>query len=81
MLIRPAADGRPGVRIESFGRFQIYYPPNRQGLTLPLADDDKALDDVPGLGEIGNDAVGGALDDARPGRDVAEPDARVVGDA
>jgi hypothetical protein len=40
-----------------------------------------ALDDVPGLGEIGNDAVGGALDDARPGRDVAEPDARVVGDA
>jgi len=42
MLIRTAADGRPGVRTtQSFGRFQIYYPPNRWGLTLPLADDDK----------------------------------------
>ena len=39
------------------------------------------LDDVPGLGEIGDDAVGGALGDARPGRDVAQPHARVVGDA
>jgi hypothetical protein len=35
-------------------------------------------DDVPGLGEIGDDAVGGALGDARPGRDVAQPHARVV---
>ena len=39
------------------------------------------LDDVPGLGEIGGDAVGGALGDARPGRDVAQPYARVAGDA
>ena len=39
------------------------------------------LDDVPGLGEIGDDAVGGALGDTRPGRDVAQPHARVVGDA
>jgi hypothetical protein len=29
MLIRTAADGRPGVRTtQSFGRFQIYYLPN-----------------------------------------------------
>ena len=39
------------------------------------------LDDVSGLGEIGNDAIGGVLGDARPGRDVAQPHARVVGDA
>ena len=39
------------------------------------------LDDVPGLGEIGDDAGGGALADARPGRDVPQPHARVVGDA
>jgi hypothetical protein len=39
------------------------------------------LDDVPGPDEIGDDAVGGALGDARPGRDVAQPHARVVGDA
>jgi hypothetical protein len=39
------------------------------------------LDDVPGLGEIGDDAVGGALGDARPGRDVAQPHALVVGNA
>jgi hypothetical protein len=38
-------------------------------------------DDVPGLGEIGDDAVGLALGDARPGRDVAQPHARVAGDA
>jgi hypothetical protein len=31
------------------------------------------LGDVPGLDEIGDDAVGGALGDARPGRDVAQP--------
>ena len=31
------------------------------------------LDNVPGLGEIGDDAVGGPLGDARPGRDVAQP--------
>jgi hypothetical protein len=30
------------------------------------------LDDVPGFGEIGDDAVGGALGDARPGRDVSQ---------
>jgi hypothetical protein len=39
------------------------------------------LHDVPGLGEIGDDAVGGAPGDGRPGRDVAQPHARVVGDA
>ena len=39
------------------------------------------LGDVFGLDEIGDDAVGGALGDARPGRDVAQPHARVVGDA
>jgi hypothetical protein len=33
------------------------------------------LDDVPGLGEIGDDAVGGGPGDARPGRDVAQPHA------
>ena len=30
------------------------------------------LDDVPGLGEIGDDAVSGALGAARPGRDVGQ---------
>jgi hypothetical protein len=39
------------------------------------------LDDLPGLGEIGDDAVGGAPGDARPGRDVAQPHAGVVSDA
>jgi hypothetical protein len=39
------------------------------------------LDDVSGLGEVGEDAVGGALGDACSGRDVAQPYARVVGDA
>jgi hypothetical protein len=39
------------------------------------------LDDVPGFGEIGDDLMGGALGDARPGRDVAQLHARVVGDA
>ena len=39
------------------------------------------LDDVLGPGEIGDDALGGALGDARPGGDVAQPHARVVRDA
>ena len=39
------------------------------------------LDDVAGLGEVGDDAVGGALGDADSGRDVAQPHARVAGDA
>ena len=39
------------------------------------------LDDVFGLGEIGDDAVCGGAGDARPGRDVAQSHARVVGDA
>ena len=39
------------------------------------------LDDVSGLGEIGDDAVGDVPGDAGPGRGVAQPHARVVGDA
>ena len=39
------------------------------------------LHDVPGLSQIGDDTVGAALGDAHPGRDVAQPHARVVGDA
>jgi len=39
------------------------------------------LDDISGLGEISDDAVGGAITDARPVRDVAQSHARVLGDA
>jgi hypothetical protein len=54
-------------------------------VTIPLFSTPAAavflLHGVPGLGEIGDDAVGGAPGDARPGHDVAQPNARVVGDA
>jgi hypothetical protein len=36
---------------------------------------------VPGCGEIGDQAVGAALGDAQAGSDVAQPHARVAGDA
>src|SRR5205085_11007366 len=39
------------------------------------------LDDVAGLGEVGDDAVGAALGDPDPLGDVAQPDAGVMGDA
>ena len=39
------------------------------------------FDDVPSFGEVSDDAIGGAFGDARPGRDVAQSHARVVGDA
>ena len=39
------------------------------------------LHHVAGLGEVGDDAVGGALGDAQARRDVAQPRARVVRDA
>jgi hypothetical protein len=39
------------------------------------------LDDVAGCGQVGDDAVGAALGDAQAGREVAQPHARVVGDA
>jgi hypothetical protein len=39
------------------------------------------LDDVPGRGEAGDDAVGAAVDDAQARADVAQPGARVAGDA
>ena len=38
------------------------------------------LDDVPGGGEVGDDAVRAAFGDAERGRDVAEPDSRIVRD-
>jgi len=38
-------------------------------------------DQVAGLGEVGDGAVGAALGDAQAGRDVAQPRARVVRDA
>jgi hypothetical protein len=39
------------------------------------------LDDVPGLGQVGDDAVSTALGDVQPGRDVAQAGPRVVRDA
>ena len=39
------------------------------------------LDDVPGCGQVGDDAVGATVGDAHAGRDVKQPHARVVGDA
>src|ERR1700684_1725548 len=39
------------------------------------------LDDVPGLGQVSDNAVGAALGDVEPGRDIAEADARVLCDA
>ena len=39
------------------------------------------LDDVASRGQVGDDAVSAALGDACPGRDVAEPHARVMRDA
>jgi hypothetical protein len=38
-------------------------------------------DGVAGRGQVANDAVGAALGDAHRGRDVAQPHARVMGDA
>jgi hypothetical protein len=37
------------------------------------------LHHIASVGEIGDDAVGAALGDAQAGRDVAQPDARLVG--
>jgi hypothetical protein len=37
------------------------------------------LDDVAGLGQVGDDAVGAALGDAQAGRDVAQPRSRAPG--
>jgi hypothetical protein len=37
-------------------------------------------DHVAGLGQVGDDAVGAALGDAQPGRDVTQPRGRVVGE-
>jgi hypothetical protein len=39
------------------------------------------VDGVAGCGQVGDDAVGAAFGDARAGRGVAQPVARVVGDA
>jgi hypothetical protein len=39
------------------------------------------LDDVPGCDQVGHDAVGAALGDVQAGRDIAQPGARVAGDA
>ncbi len=39
------------------------------------------LDDIPGCGQVGDDPVSAALGDAQAGRDVAQPDAGVAGDA
>ena len=39
------------------------------------------LDDVPGCGQVGDDAVGAAVGDVQAGADVARPGARVVGEA
>ena len=62
-------------RLSVFGERQV-------GLDLvAVAAAVLVLDDVPGLGEIGDDAVGGALGDARPGRAIAQPHARVAGGA
>jgi hypothetical protein len=38
-------------------------------------------DDEPSVDQVGDDPLGGALRDADPVRDVAEPDVRVSGDA
>jgi hypothetical protein len=38
-------------------------------------------DGVAGRGQVADDAVGAALGDAHRGRDVAQPHARVMGDA
>jgi hypothetical protein len=39
------------------------------------------LDDVAGVGQVGDDAVGAAFGDADAGRDVTQPHSRVVGNA
>jgi hypothetical protein len=39
------------------------------------------LDDVARRGQVGDDAVGAALGDSQAGRDVAQPHARIAGDA
>jgi hypothetical protein len=39
------------------------------------------LDHVAGCGQVGDDAVGAALGDVQAGCDVAQPRARVAGDA
>jgi hypothetical protein len=39
------------------------------------------LDDIPGLGQVGDDAVGVAFGDGKAGRDVAQTDLRVVSNA
>jgi hypothetical protein len=39
------------------------------------------LDDVPGVGEVGHDAVGAALGDVQAAGDFAQPGARVAGEA
>src|ERR1700734_2330370 len=39
------------------------------------------LDDVPGLGQVSDNAVGAALGDVEPGRYIAQADARVLCDA
>ena len=39
------------------------------------------LHQVAALGRVGDDAVGAAFGDAQAGREVAQPHARVVGDA
>src|SRR6185369_2900569 len=39
------------------------------------------LDGVAGRGQVADDVVGAALGDAHAGRDVAQPRARVMGDA
>jgi hypothetical protein len=39
------------------------------------------LDDVPGVGQVGDDAVRAAFGDSQAGGDVPQPGSRVLGDA
>jgi len=78
----PLVDAADGGGEAFPGAEQVVEVSGQVGLDLvAVAAAVHVLDDVPGLGALGDDAVGGALGDARAGRDVAQPYARVVGDA
>jgi hypothetical protein len=70
---------RPGPRGLSYSAFSAVGLWQRQlRLYLVTVAVALVLHDVPGIGEAGDDAVGAALGDACPGRDVAQPHAWFV---
>ena len=67
------ADG--GLPAGRLGQWQVGLDPVAVAAAVSL------LHHVAGLGEVGDDAMSGALGDAQAGGDVAQPDPWVVGDA